>query len=123
MIREHNWTQITQVENIPPLEGRSVTIGDVELAIFNLKDRFVTIENRCPHKGGPLCDGIVSGTAVVCPLHGWRFDLDSGLAVRASLPACVATFPTRVQDGIIQVDATAPRRLVEEQTAIEEQVA
>ena len=37
----------------------------------------MTIENRCPHKGGPLCDGIVSGTAVVCPLHGWRFDLDT----------------------------------------------
>ncbi len=71
----------------------------------------MTIENQCPHKGGPLCDGIVSGTAVVCPLHGWRFDLDSGLAVRASLPACVATFPTRVEDGIVLVDVGAGRRV------------
>lgn len=118
MNREHNWTRVTHAENIPPLEGRSVTLGDLEVAIFNLKDRFVTIENRCPHKGGPLCDGIVSGAAVVCPLHGWRFDLDSGAAVRASLPACIATFPTRVKDGVIQVDTTAPRRIqVEEPVA------
>ena len=71
----------------------------------------MTIENRCPHKGGPLCDGIVSGTTVVCPLHGWRFDLDTGLAVRASLPACVTTFPTRVEDGIILVDAGRGSRI------------
>jgi nitrite reductase (NADH) small subunit len=106
MTLERNWTRVTQAENIPPLEGRSVTVGEVEIAIFNLKDRFVAIENRCPHKGGPLCDGIVSGTAVVCPLHGWRFDLESGMAVRASLPACVTTFPTRVEQGIVVVDVT-----------------
>lgn len=116
MISEPNWTRITRTENIPPLEGRSVTAGGVELAIFNLKDRFVAIENRCPHQGGPLCDGIVSGTVVVCPLHGWRFDLDSGMAVRASLPACVAAFPTRVEHGIILVDVGARRR-VEAETA------
>ena len=118
MTSEQNWTRITPVENIPPLEGRSVTVEGIELAIFNLKDRFVTIENRCPHKGGPLCDGIVSGTAVVCPLHGWRFDLDSGAAIRASLPACIATFPTRVEDGIILVDAGTARRIYDEETVV-----
>lgn len=117
-----SWTQITPIENIPPLEGRSVTAGGVELAIFNLRDRFVTIENTCPHKGGPLCEGIVSGTSVVCPLHGWRFDLDSGMAVRASLPACVTTFPTRVERGIILVNLGAGRRAIAPETA-EETVA
>jgi nitrite reductase (NADH) small subunit len=101
---EANWTPITKAENIPPQEGRSVHIAGKELAIFNLGDRFATISNQCPHQGGPLCDGIVSGTAVVCPLHGWRFDLNTGLAVRASLPACVATYPTRVDGGIVLVD-------------------
>jgi nitrite reductase (NADH) small subunit len=104
-------TRVTSVENIPPLEGRAVRIGGVEVAIFHLSDRFVAIENQCPHKGGPLCDGIVSGTTVVCPLHGWRFDLESGAAVRASLPLCVTTFPTRVEDGIILVDVGAGRRM------------
>jgi nitrite reductase (NADH) small subunit len=115
-------TRVTAVENIPPLEGRSVVVGGVEVAIFNLRDRFVTIENRCPHKGGPLCDGIVSGTTVVCPLHGWRFDLETGLAVRASLPSCVTTFPTRVEDGIVMVDIEAGRRLLDVDEA-EEAVA
>jgi nitrite reductase (NADH) small subunit len=98
------WVRITKAENIPPQEGRLVQIGGEDLAIFNLGDRFVTIENQCPHKGGPLCDGMVSGTVVVCPLHGWRFDLNSGAAVRASEPACVKTFPTRIEDGIVLVD-------------------
>lgn len=117
MIPERNWTRITATKNIPPLEGRSVHIGGQEVAIFNLNGRFVTIENQCPHKGGPLCDGIVSGTTVVCPLHGWRFDLDTGLAVRASLPACITTFPTRVEDGVILVDIGNGSRIESEEDA------
>jgi NAD(P)H-dependent nitrite reductase small subunit len=109
------WTRITKTENIPPQEGRSVTIDGTEVAIFNLGDRFATIENQCPHKGGPLCDGIVSGTVVVCPLHGWRFDLYTGLAVRASLPACITVFPTRVEDGIILVDVGHGSRIEPEE--------
>ena len=115
MTSQGGWTRITTTDSIPPQEGRSVTVGGKELAIFNLGDRFATIENQCPHKGGPLCDGIVSGTAVVCPLHGWRFDLDTGLAIRASLPACVTTFPTRVEDGIILVDAGRGSRIEPEE--------
>ena len=106
-----NWTRITHAENIPVREGRSVKIGDVDLAIFNLEGRFLAIENQCPHQGGPLCDGIVSGTTVVCPLHGWRFDLETGAAVRATLPACLTIFPTRVEDGIVMVDVAAGSRI------------
>lgn len=99
-----DWTPITKVENIPCREGRAVTVAGMEIAIFHLENRYLTIENKCPHKNGPLCDGIVSGTTVVCPLHGRRFDLETGMAVRASEPSWVATFPTRVEDGIIFVD-------------------
>lgn len=112
-----NWTRITPVENIPPREGRSVALAGKNIAIFNVNGRFLTIENECPHQGGPLCDGIVSGATVVCPLHGWRFDLETGLAARASLPACVTTFPTRVEDGIVLVDVTAGRRFEPEDAA------
>jgi nitrite reductase (NADH) small subunit len=103
MKREACWTPITNVENIPLHEGRTVMVNGEEIAIFNLGNRCLTIESKCPHKGGPLCDGIVSGTAVVCPLHGRRFDLETGMAVRASEPSSVATFPTRVEDGVILV--------------------
>ena len=112
-----NWTRITQIENIPPRQGRSVRLGAADVAIFNLDGRFLTIDNQCPHKGGPLCDGIVSGMTVVCPLHGWRIDLESGVAARASLPACVTTYPTQVEDGIVMVDLTAGSRILEDAAA------
>lgn len=117
MTRENNWIRITKTENFPLREGRPVSLGGLEIAIFNLGDRFVTIENKCPHQGGPLCDGIVAGTAVVCPLHGWRFDLDTGAATRASLPVCVTIFPTRVEDGIVQVNVNGGSRLEMEDAA------
>lgn len=94
-----------------------MNVAGREIAIFNLGDRFSAIENECPHQGGPLCDGIVSGSTIVCPLHGWRFDLDTGLATRASLPACVAVYPTRVEDGIILVDVGAGQRFEGEDAA------
>ena len=57
-----SWVQITEKENIPPREGRSIRVGGRDIAIFNLGARFVAMENRCPHRGGPLADGIVSAT-------------------------------------------------------------
>jgi nitrite reductase (NADH) small subunit len=117
MTGEHNWTKITRVESIPPREGRSVKIGDLEIAIFNLNGRFLTIENACPHKGGPLCDGIVTGTAVVCPLHGRHFDLETGIPVRAAEPSCLAVFPTRVEDGIILVSLEGGYRAMDDRAA------
>jgi len=111
------WTPITQVDQIPIRQGRAVTVGESEIAIFHLEDRYLTVENKCPHKGGPLCDGIVSGTTVVCPLHGQRFDLETGMPVLASQPAGVATFPTRVENGIIYVDLGSSHKFSEEAAA------
>lgn len=114
MSLELHWTRITQTESIPLHEGRAVQLGNHEIAVFHLEDRYLTIDNRCPHKGGPLCDGIVSGAVVVCPLHGRRFDLESGLAVRASEPSCVPTYPTRVEDGVILVALNGASRAIED---------
>jgi nitrite reductase (NADH) small subunit len=108
-----HWTKITRAENIPPREGRAIRAGDLEIAIFNLNGRFLTVENACPHKGGPLCDGIVTGTQVVCPLHGRHFDLESGMPVQASEPTCLAIFPTRVEDGIILVNLEAGHKVMD----------
>jgi nitrite reductase (NADH) small subunit len=81
-----------------------VKVGDTEIAIFNLGDRFLALDNRCPHQGGPLCDGIVAGSAVVCPLHAWKVDLETGAVARPAASAnCVRTYPTRVEDGVVLV--------------------
>jgi NAD(P)H-dependent nitrite reductase small subunit len=111
MTAEATWTAVTSVDNVPPREGRAVRFGHLEIAIFNINGRFLTIENACPHKGGPLCDGFTSGTTVVCPLHGQRFDLETGAPVLASQPTCLATFPTRVDEGVILVDLANPRKI------------
>ena len=98
----HRWVRVTPSDSIPLREGRPVTLGEREIAIFNLGDRFLATDNRCPHGGGPLCDGIVTGNAVVCPLHAWKISLQSGAVERpVCTAACVGTYPTRVEGGIV----------------------
>ena len=104
------WVRIARCSDIPLREGRAVKVGNREIAIFNLGDRFLAIENRCPHKGGPLADGIVSGTTVVCPLHAWKLSLETGNGVNApSASSCVETFRTRVEDGTVLLDLSDMR--------------
>jgi len=97
------WIRITQAENIPLREGRSVRIGDDEIAIFNLGDRYLAVDNSCPHRGGPLCDGIVSGDTVICPLHGWKISLETGHVLKPDVSVRVGTYPVEVDDGVIRV--------------------
>jgi nitrite reductase (NADH) small subunit len=80
-------------------------VGPLELAIFHTERGFLAVENRCPHGGGPLADGIVGGTTVTCPLHNWRVCLTSGEVERpcATGAAGVATFPIDVVDGVVVV--------------------
>ena len=102
------WVRITTTDNIPPREGRAVCLGTREIAIFNLGDRFLATDNRCPHKGGPLCDGIVTGTSVVCPLHTWKISLETGAVERSGANAgagmAINTYPVRVEDGVIVLE-------------------
>lgn len=102
---EKRWFRVTQSENIPVRQGRVVDFAHLQIAIFNLGDRFMAVESRCPHRGGPLADGIVSGTTVACPLHAWKFDLVTGSAINhMESGACLRTFPVRVEEGIICVE-------------------
>jgi nitrite reductase (NADH) small subunit len=100
-----SWYRITCADNIPPREGRSVELGGIEIAIVNLGDRFAAVENRCPHKGGPLADGIVGGSVITCPLHNWRVCAESGRVVKpAEEGRCVRTFGVKVDNGIVMVE-------------------
>lgn len=97
------WYRVTNVQNIPLREGRSVRVGNREIAIFNLGGRFLAVDGRCPHQGGPLADGIVVGETVVCPLHAWKVCLRSGSVQSHGEPACIESYPTRVDDGVLLV--------------------
>jgi nitrite reductase (NADH) small subunit len=107
-VSQSRWVRVTTRDDIPAREGRPVRLGGWEIALFNLGDRFAAVENRCPHQDGPLADGIISGCAVVCPLHGWRIDLETGGVERpAGSPSCVRTFATRLEDDVVLVELPA----------------
>lgn len=99
------WIRVAQCDQLPQREGRVVKLGDLEIALFNLGDRFLATDNRCPHQGGPLCDGIVTGSSVVCPLHAWKVNLADGSVERpaGAKDHCVRTYPTRVDGGVVAI--------------------
>jgi nitrite reductase (NADH) small subunit len=96
------WVAVAEADIIPVKEGRRVVYRDYELALFNLGDQYLAIDNRCPHKNGPLSDGIVSGKAVFCPLHNWKINLENGCAA-AGGQGRVKTYPVKVLDGKVCV--------------------
>jgi len=98
------WLDIGALEDIPARGARVVKTRHGCVAIFRTAaDEVFAIDDRCPHKGGPLSEGIVHGTAVTCPLHNWVFSLETGLAQGADSGA-VATYPAEVRQGRILLD-------------------
>ena len=94
-----DWVDIGAAEDILPRSARVVRTGRGEIAVFRTAaDIFYAIDNRCPHRGGPLSEGIVHGDAVTCPLHNWSISLPTGKAL-GSDEGCVATIPVKVEAG------------------------
>lgn len=73
--------KVGKISDVPEGEGRVFRLGRSEIAIFRLDSAIFVVDNKCPHKSGPLADGIVAGDEVICPLHGHRFNLKTGLSV------------------------------------------
>ena len=97
----NDWVEIGRIEQIPRRGARCVNTPAGKIAVFRTaEDQVFAIENRCPHKGGPLSEGIVHGGQVTCPLHNWVFDLSTGEAQGAD-EGRVRTFPVDVIEGRI----------------------
>ena len=91
------WEDVGAIDDIPPLGARVVTTPDGNIAVFRTNaDQIFAVDDRCPHKGGPLSQGIVHGTSVTCPLHNWTINLASGDAV-APDQGCTRTIPLRLK--------------------------
>ncbi len=100
-----SWIDIGALSDIPLRGARVVRTQGGCIALFRtVGDQVFAIDDRCPHKGGPLSEGIVHGTRVTCPLHNLVLDLETGLALGEDAGS-VATHPTRVEDGRIWLDA------------------
>jgi nitrite reductase (NADH) small subunit len=102
----NEWKTICRVEDIPVLGSRRVARPQgMDVAVFrNDQDQVFALLDRCPHKGGPLSQGIVFGTSVACPLHNWTIGLDSGCA-KAPDEGCTPRFTVKVEAGVVQLDA------------------
>ena len=93
--------KLLKLDDIPRLGARVVRTAHGDIAVFrNAEDEVFALEDRCPHKGGPLSQGIVHGRSVTCPLHGWTIDLTSGSA-HAPDRGCVRAYPVKVKDGAV----------------------
>jgi nitrite reductase (NADH) small subunit len=101
-----NWKEICRVEDIPVLGARRVARDHgLDVAIFrNDADEVFALLDRCPHKGGPLSQGIVFGQQVACPLHNWTIGLCDGMA-HAPDEGCTPRFAVKVEAGVVHLDA------------------
>ncbi len=101
----NQWKAICSVADIPVLGARVVNRAtQPDVAIFrNSEDKIFALLDRCPHKGGPLSQGIVFGERVACPLHNWNIELQSGCAISPD-EGCTQKFSVKVEDGQVYLD-------------------
>ena len=98
-----NWIEIGHIDDIPSRGARCVKTPQGKIAVFRTAENEVfAIEDHCPHKGGPLSQGIVHGRAVTCPLHNWVISLESGKALGAD-EGEVRTIPVRCENGALSI--------------------
>lgn len=105
-----SWIDIGSIDQIPMRGARVVKTKLGCIAVFRTtEDEVFATSDRCPHKGGPLSEGIVHGTSVTCPLHNWVFDLNTGEAQGAD-EGKIDTYAIRVENGRLMLDAAVMER-------------
>lgn len=99
-----SWTKVCPFDEIPKLGSRVVRTADKEIGVFRTEDdRIFAINNACPHKAGPLSQGIVYGDKVACPLHSWKISLVDGKAEEPDVGE-TACYNTKIEDGIVYLE-------------------
>ena len=92
------WVAVGRPEDLGDGGRKLVTLGPLQIAVFRVEGRFFAVDNRCPHRGGPLIRGHIEGFAIRCPMHGWRFDLRTGESER---PAGVKTYAIKAEGHLL----------------------
>jgi nitrite reductase (NADH) small subunit len=108
------WTRICRIDELPVQGARVLEctprVGGNVAVFRTATDAVFALHDRCPHKGGPLSQGIVHGERVACPLHGWNIELDSGCAV-APDEGYAQRFPVKLEAGVVYLELPAPTAL------------
>jgi nitrite reductase (NADH) small subunit len=104
----NGWRKVCALEAIPPLGARVMNSALGNIAVFrNAEDEVFALADKCPHKGGPLSQGIVHGRKVTCPLHNWNIQLEDGHAVAPDV-GCAQRFETKVENGVVWLEIQSP---------------
>jgi len=102
-----DWIEVGRIDEIPKLGARVINTDDGDIAVFrNAKDEIFALKDQCPHKGGPLSQGIVHGRSVTCPLHNWVLGLEDGQA-QGPDEGCATTYPVKLHDDVIFISLQA----------------
>jgi nitrite reductase (NADH) small subunit len=114
----NHWKKICLVTDIPVLGARCVSRPQgMDVAVFrNAQDEVFALLDRCPHKGGPLSQGIVFGSSVACPLHNWNINFCTGQAAAPDV-GCTPKFSVKVENGAVHLDSTELATLALDQRA------
>jgi len=111
--------KVGRTDEFEELRAKVVDVGGIEIGIIRTRDKFLAIRNQCPHKLSPICEGRISGTMLpsspgervygmeskllVCPSHGFEYDMDTGLSVFNGTKLRLKMYKTSVQDGSLYV--------------------
>ena len=98
-----DWVSVAAAESLPPGSHRVVDVDGAPVAVFNINGEYYAIEDVCTHDGGVLTGGPVEGDEIVCPRHGARFSIRTGDALSPPAFEPTATFPVKIEDGVVMV--------------------
>jgi nitrite reductase (NADH) small subunit len=94
------WQELIRADLCPPGSSREVVVGEQVVALFNVEGSFYALDGICPHQGGPLGEGELTGCIVTCPWHGWQFDVGTGQQ-QLNKNMIQPRFETKVEDGTV----------------------
>lgn len=97
------FVKVAEEAQVAAGSGKVITVDGREYALFNVEGTYYCVDNECPHAGGPLAQGSVDGTAVMCPWHCWCFDLKTGDGMYG-LGIGIGTYPTKLDEGSIYIN-------------------
>ncbi|RMH36093.1 MAG: non-heme iron oxygenase ferredoxin subunit [Nitrospirae bacterium] len=101
---EKQFRSVAQLSDLPPGTCLSIELPEAGIALFNVKGEVFALDNTCPHAGGPLGEGCLTGDLVACPWHGWKFNVRTGACLKNPSPSWQVTrYETRVVNGEVQV--------------------
>jgi nitrite reductase (NADH) small subunit/3-phenylpropionate/trans-cinnamate dioxygenase ferredoxin subunit len=95
---------IANMDDLPPGTCTSIETEDFGIALFNVDGHIYALDNTCPHAGGPLGEGTIEGEHVLCPWHGWKFHIPTGICQKNPTPSLnVTSYEVRIVERTIQI--------------------